>query len=69
MLSAAKHLQCLVESKQMQNLRCARHDRVGGLFSVLLISSVEFRSCDTLLKDESISPSRLLVRATAHPDG
>jgi hypothetical protein len=35
-LSAAKHLQYLLENKSMQILRCAQDDRVGAFFRILL---------------------------------
>ncbi len=39
MLSGAKHLQCLLENKQMQILRCAQDDRPGDFFRSLLVPS------------------------------
>jgi len=36
MLSEAKHLQYLLENKQMQILRCAQNDSVPGFFGILL---------------------------------
>jgi hypothetical protein len=36
MLSAANHLQYLLEKKSMQILRFAQDDRVGAFFSTLL---------------------------------
>jgi hypothetical protein len=35
MLSAAKHLQYLLENKRIQILRFAQDDRVGASFSIL----------------------------------
>ena len=36
MLSAAKHLQYLLENKSMQILRFAQDDRAGAFFSILI---------------------------------
>jgi hypothetical protein len=38
MLSAAKHLQCLLEIKQLQILRFTQNDRTGGFSSNLVVA-------------------------------
>ena len=42
MLSAAKHLQYLLENKQMQILRFARDDRQGDFFRSLLGTDADY---------------------------
>ncbi|SPE22148.1 hypothetical protein SBA2_10086 [Acidobacteriia bacterium SbA2] len=41
MLSGAKHLQYILEKKQMQILRFARDDRPGDFFRSLIYAAIE----------------------------
>ncbi len=41
MLSGAKHLQYLLERKQMQILRFAQDDRLGGCFCLSVLRKIE----------------------------
>ncbi len=52
MLSGAKHLQYLVENKQMQILRCAQDDSPGTFFAARLEAVSDLQSeVPPILKD------------------